>query len=191
MIRDIVVEKSKSHDLVNLPIVQQQEFLNELMSSEYTEEKLAAIIYLQLNLKQFEISILLDQIEIWLDKEWIFDWNVCDWMCVRLLSPALDSFPDEVAHRLNDWSKAEYLWKARSSLVPFAQAKSLTDHLQLVEKISIALINRQERFSKTAVGWVLREIYKFNPRFVDEFLETFHEQVTPEVRKNALKYAKK
>ncbi len=72
--------------------------------------------------------------------------------------------------------------------MPFAQSKSIADHLAIIESFSITLIRREERFCKTSVGWVLREYSKRDPAFVIRFLEANREWTTPEVVKNARKY---
>jgi len=100
----------------------------------------------------------------------------------------VDRYPKQTIAELKKWNKDKYLWKARASIVPFAQCKSLKEHLNIVEKFSKVLIKREERFCKTAVGWVLREISKSNKKFVVGFLDTEKLYATPEVIKNATKY---
>ena len=127
-------------------------------------------------------------IEHWFDQKWISDWNVCDWLCVRLLSPVLDQDPEPTLKYLLKWNKSDYLWKARASLVPFAESNSLEQHYQNINPLSLTLIQREERFAKTAVGWVLRQISKFDQEYVKNFLEENAAFITPEVKKNATKY---
>jgi 3-methyladenine DNA glycosylase AlkD len=57
-----------------------------------------------------------------------------------------------------------------------------------VGKFSTVLIKREERFCKTAVGWVLREISKSDKNYVEKFLEVHRQFITPEVIKNSTKY---
>jgi 3-methyladenine DNA glycosylase AlkD len=85
-------------------------------------------------------------------------------------------------------NKSQNLWKARASLVPFAQSKNLERHSETIQQFSTELIKRQERFCKTAVGWVLREYSKIDTKFVTDFLEQFSDWTTKEVIKNATKY---
>ena len=190
-IRKIIVSVNGLLKLDQLNESEQITFLNELMSSEYTEDKLAAILYVQQFWKNVKAQVKLDLVEKWLSEERIFDWNVCDWMCVRLLSPLLVSDPGVAVSRFIFWNKSAYLWTARSSLVPFAAAENLQEQLDVAEDLSVELIKREERFSKTAVGWVLREISRFDQKFVKDFLDTHKEFTTAEVRNNALKYLKK
>jgi 3-methyladenine DNA glycosylase AlkD len=187
-IRDIVKEATKDYKLVEFDISEQIDLLNDLMSSEYTEDKLSAIIYIQLNWNNINEHVKITLISNWFDKELITDWNVCDWLCVRLLTPMIDNWTKDTLRELKKWNKSQYQWKARASLVPFAQCKSLDKHKILIEEFSIELIKRKERFCKTAVGWVLREYAKIDPSFVTRFLYEYENWTSKEVIKNATKY---
>jgi 3-methyladenine DNA glycosylase AlkD len=189
-IRSIVQSVYKQNKLNVLPLSNQKIILDELMKQDYAEDKLAAIIYVQLYLKDADVKFQLSMISNWFDKKWIYDWNVCDWLCVRLLSPLVDKYPKQTIVELKKWNNDKYLWKARASLVPFAQCKTLKEHLITVNKFSVFLIKREERFCKTSVGWVLREISKSDKNYVLKFLEVYRQIITPEVVKNARKYFK-
>lgn len=187
-IRDIVQQITKDYKLIELDITEQIDLLNDLMSSEYTEDKLSAIIYIQLNWHKIHEHEKIRLISDWFDKELITDWNVCDWLCVRLLTPMIDNRTQDTLQELKNWNKNQNQWKARASLVPFAQCKTLDKHKNLIEEFSIELIKRKERFCKTAVGWVLREYSKIDPGFVKRFLHEYEIWTTKEVIKNATKY---
>lgn len=187
-IRSIVQNVYQKNKVDELSLSNQKQFLDELMQNYYTENKLAAIIYAQLYLKDADVKFQLSMISNWFDSKCVFDWNVCDWLCVRLLSPLIDSYPKQTITQLKKWNKDPYLWKARASLVPFAQCKSLNTHFEIVDAFCQTLITRDERFCKTAVGWVLREISKFDKNYVVKFLEVYNPHVTFEVKQNASKY---
>lgn len=190
-IRAIVIKATRDHNLSALEIPEQIDFLNDLMTSEYTEDKLAAILYIQLYWNKINGHEKIALISEWFDKELITDWNVCDWLCVRLLTPMVDDRTEETTKALKKWNTDRNPWKARASLVPFAQSKSLAEHKDILEAFSLELIRRNERFCKTAVGWVLREYSKINPVFVTGFLEENKNWTTKEVLNNALKYIDK
>jgi 3-methyladenine DNA glycosylase AlkD len=190
-IRDIIKESTKDYRLLELDISEQLDLLSDLMTSEYTEDKLSAIIYIQLNWNRTNEHEKIALISDWFDKELITDWNVCDWLCVRLLTPMIDNWTKDTLRELKKWNKSQNQWKARASLVPFAQCKSLEKHKSLIEEFSIELIKRQKRFCKTAVGWVLREYSKIDSVFVKRFLIENENWTTKEVIKNATKYIDK
>lgn len=187
-IRSIVQNVCKQNKLNELTPYYQKEILDELVKHDYTEAKLSAIIYIQLFQKEADAEFQLSMFSNWFDKKWIYDWNVCDWLCVRLLSPLIDNHPEPTISELKKWNRDNYLWKARASLVPFAQCISLSEHLGIVDEFNKSLIKRNERFCKTAVGWSLRELSRLDERYVKGFLEAHHAFVTSEVKKNATKY---
>lgn len=190
LIREIVKSEVKNSGTDTLTLAEQSVLLNALMAGESAEEKLAAILYIQLIWKTDHAGVQLKLIAGWFDQKCIYDWNVCDWLCVRLLTPLLDNHPNVVIGELSRWNSATYFWKARASLVPFAQCSRKTDYIKIIETFSIQLIKRPERFSKTAVGWVLREVSRHHKDFVYSFLEKHNEWATAEVIKNATKYFK-
>jgi 3-methyladenine DNA glycosylase AlkD len=187
-IRELIKQFEKDTELSKSSIKVQIEFLNELMRNEYAEPKLAAILFIQLYWKSRNAEDILSISSSWFDNQWITDWNVCDWLCVRLLTPLLVKEPELTVPVLSEWNISQSLWKARASLVPFAQSENIANHNKTILQFSTELIKRQERFCKTAVGWVLREYSKIDAKFVTAFLENHKEWTSKEVIKNATKY---
>ena len=187
-IREIVKIFEKENQISNQQISLQIKFLDDLMGNEFTEPKLAAIIFIQLYWKTNKPTETLQLTSKWLENGWITDWNVCDWLCVRLLSPLVDKEPKQTILEFEKWNTSTNLWKARASLVPFAQCKTIEEHTSIILTFSECLIKRDERFCKTAVGWVLRQYSKINEKLVIEFLERNKNWTTKEVIKNATKY---
>lgn len=187
-IREILLAANKEWKLSEKPLPQQEEMFDDLMRQEFTEYKLAAILYLQLFWANVSPPKLLCLISAWFDNNLISDWNVCDWLCVRLLSPMIDTKPKPTLAELAIWNSHPSIWKSRASLVPFAKCKTIGKHQKEIHDFSVTLIMRHERFCKTAVGWVLRELSKTDAQFVTTFLNDFQPFVTKEVYKNATKY---
>ena len=190
-IREIVKSSENEFLLTQKSVPLQIQALNVLMEQVYTESKLASIIYLQLYWKKSDNRTILELISGWFENRWISDWNVCDWLCVRLISPLIDKDPDNTIEELSKWNKDKYLWKARASLVPFAESKSIGRHIKTILSFSELLIKREERFCKTAVGWVMRQYSKNDSEFVAVFLDKHKEWLTKEVITNATKYFKR
>lgn len=188
-IRKLLIHINREESLEQLPLNRQVGLVNSLMKGRYAEEKLAAILYLQLFwLGKQKNSLLLSVISEWFDDRLIFDWNTTDWLCVRILTPLVESGDQPVIWKLKQWNRDPYLWKARASVVPFAQASTILEHTREIERFSDTLIRREERFAKTAVGWVLREYSKHDPEFVLTFLSKHVKYTNAELKRNALKY---
>lgn len=189
-IRTIVHAAEKEYSISDLQFEEQKELLDELIGQKFTEYKLAAILYVQIYGNAYDPSLVLQMIGNWFDQEWINDWNVCDWLCVRVLSRMVDEYPEISIQVFNVWNESDYLWKARASLVPFAECQTLLYHIVTIIKFSNRLIRREERFCKTAVGWVLRQYSRHDAEAVKDFLSVNKEWTTKEVVKNATKYLK-
>lgn len=191
-IRKLLKEKNRSEGLDQLPMNQQVGLVNGLMRSDLAEHKLAAILYIQLFwLGNQKNSFLISLISDWFTDRYIHDWNTTDWLCVKVLTPLVDSGDEQVIWTLKRWNRDPYLWKARASLVPFARSKNIGDHSKSIESFSDILIRREERFAKTAVGWVMHEYSKVDEDFVLSFLSKHVKYTTWEVKRNALKYYRK
>jgi 3-methyladenine DNA glycosylase AlkD len=188
-IRKLLLEQNRNKGLNQLPMNQQVSLVNGLMRSKLAEHKLAAILYIQLFwLGDQKTSFLIGLISDWFDDRHIYDWNTTDWLSVKVLTPLLDSGDEKVIWALKRWNRDSYLWKARASLVPFANSKRLAEHSVHVRRFSDMLIRREERFAKSAVAWVLREYSKLDEEFVIDFLSRHVKHTTWEVKRNALKY---
>ena len=191
-IRKILVDLNRTQGLDQLPMNQQVGIVNGLMKGHFAEQKLAAILYVQLFwLGKKKNTFLLSLITDWFDNRYIYDWNTTDWLCVKLITPMVDSGDEKVIWHLKRWSWDNYLWKARASLVPFAQCRNMEEHSTVIKHCADVLIRRPERFAKTAVGWVLREYSKWDEEFVLNFLSRHVKYTTSEVKRNALKYYRK
>lgn len=191
-IRKLLLEMNQDEGLDQLPMNRQVSLVNGLMKSKLAEHKLAAILYIQLFwLGKQRNSFLLSIISDWFDDRYIYDWNTTDWLSVKVLAPLVDSGDREVLWTLKKWNRNPYLWKARASLVPFAASKRFSEHTKDIERFSDILIRRDERFAKTAVGWVMREYSKIDEDFVLNFLSRHVKHTTWEVKRNALKYYRK
>ena len=163
-----------------LDLEQQVDLALSLFEGEYTEEKLASMLYLQ------EILIPAGAVRCTRDTDrfprlftdgLIYDWNVCDWFCVKVLGPLIEREGMACAVGISEWRTAENLWQARASLVAFVNVADDSVYHPLIEEGCRVLMQREERFAKTAVAWVLSEVGKHDPalvrRVVTENIEHF------------------
>jgi len=161
----------------------------EFIKGKYTEDKLTGILIIQLFLLiESNYKIIVPRLGEIFDDKLIFDWNTIDWLCVRLLTPIIDNDDNECIEIISSWKDAEYFWKARASAVAFTQIKDILKYLDILIGINNVLIRREERFSKTAVGWTLREISKNDNDYVVNFVEENIKYFTKETINNSMKY---
>ena len=162
-----------------------------LFEGEYTEEKLAATLFLQ------EILLPLNAVDSTRDIERfgdlfargrIYDWNTCDWFCVKVLGPLIKRNGVECANRISAWRGASNLWQARASLVAFVAVADQGVYYPAIEESCKVLIRRPERFAKTAVGWILRDVSRYDNAFASRVVEESIQFFSSESLRNATKY---
>jgi len=159
-----------------------------LFESPLAEDKLAGILFLQDYLyNQFDWEPLLEKYEQLYLRRLIFDWNTCDWLCVRVLGPTIAKNGPPCAKAIAAWRHSNNLWLARSSVVAFVPVSSDRRYYPLILKSCDVLIQRDERFAKTAVGWILRDMSKHDEDSVREFVKKHLRSFSIETIKNAFK----
>lgn len=188
-IREILVSWRHDTGVAALPLDKQLDIALALFQVPITEDKLAGTLLLQNYLRsQFHWRDLLPRYETLYKRNLIYDWNTCDWFCVRVLGPMLSESGMPFARALSKWREASHLWQARSAAVPFIKVAGDDTYHPLIKTICSILIARPERFAKTAVGWVLRDVSKHDPDFVLHFLNSRSQHFSLESARNALKY---
>lgn len=175
----------------HLDLDRQKELARALIQEKYTEEKLAGILLLQEILVPAGVVNCegdIDRYAALFAGGSIHDWNVCDWFCIKVLGPLIAQAGEGCAEAVSEWRGAENLWQARASVVPFVTLADVSTWYPLVRGSCKALIRREERFAKTAVGWVLRDISKHDKVLVDGFVDENLTYFSLESLRNALKY---
>ena len=117
----------------------------------------------------------------------IGDWNVCDWFCIKVLGPLIQREGEACAQAISRWRSAENLWQARASVVAFDTEAGERQYYPLLLESCRVLVSREERFAKTAVGWILRDISKRDPGMVEAFVAGHLADFSVESLRNALK----
>ncbi|MBE9049651.1 DNA alkylation repair protein [Nostocales cyanobacterium LEGE 11386] len=188
-IRDLIATWLNEYSIKDLSKENQLELALAFFQEPIAEDKLAGILYLQYYLyDQFAWEVLLKKYEALYTNNLIFDWNTCDWFCVRVLSPTIAKHGVDCAEAISSWKDTENLWQARSSVVAFVKVASNKSYYLCIQESCHTLIQRQERFAKTSVGWVLRDISKHDEDFVKCFIESHIQWFSIESLRNAVKY---
>ncbi len=182
----------KEERIDKLPLEIQLDIAMSFFEDEYAEDKLAGILYLQLYLyKKFDYKELLLRFEEIFKNGHIYDWSVCDWLCTRVLRQLIKLNGKDCAAAISKWNTAENVWQARCSVVAFTNLTKDNTYYELILKSIAKLIKREERFAKTAVGWILREISKVDKQIVINFIIKYSKYFSRESLENAIKYFEK
>lgn len=156
---------------------------------KYSEDKLTGILFIQLYLlDKMDYMITVPRYKKLFTDNLIFDWNVCDWFCVRVLGPTIQNSENACAKWISGWRGKENLWQARASIVSFVYLADHKEYYPLIKKSAEMLIRRQERFSKTGVAWVLREIAHHDKVFVIDFIKANLKFFTNETLRNVIRH---
>ena len=177
-----------------LSLSQQKALALRLFRQQFAEDKLAGILFLQeilLPSGAIQYRADLPRFAALFTENWIYDWNVCDWFCVKVLGPLIRREGQACAAAVSGWRQAENLWQARCSVVAFVPEAANQDYYPLIEQSCAVLIRREERFAKTAVGWILRDISKHDEPGVKAFVERNLDHFSLESLRNATKYLAK
>ena len=63
--------------------------------------------------------------------------------------------------------------------------------MKIIDEINKSLIKRDDRFAKTSVGWLLREISRNDKIYVEKFINDHIRYFTKETMNNSMKYFEK
>jgi 3-methyladenine DNA glycosylase AlkD len=101
------------------------------------------------------------------EKSW---WDTVDLIAAQLIGPLVVRQP-ELKETMDNWSTDRNLWLRRTALLYQLKYKANTDTKRLTLHIESNL-GSDEFFINKAIGWVLREYGKTNPKFVVAFVDT-------------------
>ena len=188
-IRSELKEWYNQEDIGQLSISEQLDLALSFFAEDYAEDKFSGILFLQLYLyNKIDYKILLSALESIFEQGFIYDWSVCDWLCTRVLRNLIKDNGIECAKAISEWNSAKNVWQARCSVVAFTNINKNGQYTPLILKSNTVLIQREERFAKTAVGWLLREISKIDQGIVVDFIHKFGHHFSKECLENAIKY---
>ena len=179
-----------------LSVGKQKDLALTLLEEDYTEDKLAGVLFLQeilLPAGALEWRSDLPRFARLFDRGYIRDWNVCDWFCVKVLGPLVEEQGEACARAISGWRESYGVWQRRASVVAFANLASEGDQnfpgfTEMVLDNCSHLLESQERFVQTGVGWVLRELSRSDEDRVVGFVEANLDRLSREGLKNATKY---
>lgn len=191
VIRRLLQQWHREHVAEALPPAEQFELALALFAGQYTEEKLAGTLFLQeilLPAGAIDPNTAIPRFAALFDEGLIYDWNTCDWFCVKVLGPLIESTRADSANAILGWHKAANLWRARAAVVAFVNLVTSRSYDSRLAAACAVLIQREERFAKTAVGWILREISRHDEAFVRQVLDANLTHFSTESLNNATKY---
>jgi 3-methyladenine DNA glycosylase AlkD len=187
-----VITKEWYKSIESLPLAEQTAIAFALLNESHSEDKLAGIVLLQEQLiPQGTIALRdLPRFAQVFQSGAIADWSTCDWFCLRVLTTLVKREGEAVARAIAAWKDAENLWQRRASCIPFVSLTKQGDRLfpgftDLILEVGETVVQSDERFSQTAVGWLWRELWVAEPERVMGAIEANLTQFSSE----GLRYA--
>jgi 3-methyladenine DNA glycosylase AlkD len=178
-IRAVLHQWVREEGIAHLPVSQQKELALDLIRLDYTEDKLAGILFWQEILLPAGAVSWPDDLPHFADlfqQGFIYDWNTCDWFCVRVLGPLAEQHGAACARAIAAWRTAETLWQRRAAAVAFVNLAArgednFSGFSEMLLGACAPLVASGERFAQTGAGWVLRELSQAEPARVVRFVE--------------------
>ncbi|MAE61585.1 MAG: hypothetical protein CMJ49_09540 [Planctomycetaceae bacterium] len=105
-IRSLVHQWHTQHVADRLPPEKQVDLALAMFAEAHTEQKLAGTLFLGellLPHNALDPDRDLPRFAALFDDERIYDWNTCDWFCVKVLGPLIEKFGPTCADPISDW----------------------------------------------------------------------------------------
>jgi hypothetical protein len=187
------ITKLEKEDLGrNLKIEEWKKFAFELFNASFSEDKMAGIVILQEKVPVESYLVKdLENIATVFQSGLIYDWNLCDWMFVRVINK-LAGFKKEFAVEIASWKNSDNLWQRRASCVSFVyNTQNIANKYHFWDSlidVCTTCIKHQERFSQTGTAWLLRELSRIKTNEIIHFLEQNFQNLSLEALKSSTKY---
>jgi 3-methyladenine DNA glycosylase AlkD len=98
-------------------------------------------------------------------KSW---WDTVDFIATNLMGEYFKKYPEQINATIKKWLNSNNIWLQRSALLFQLKYKENLDTV-LLSSIINSLLGSKEFFINKAIGWILREFSKTNPKWVIEF----------------------
>ncbi len=101
------------------------------------------------------------------NKSW---WDTIDFISPTLIGNYFKLFPEQRNPYIKKWLSSDNIWLQRSSILFQLKYKDDLD-TELLSYVINSLLASKEFFINKAIGWILREYGKTNPKWVVEFAD--------------------
>lgn len=158
-------------------------FCDRLVRRPEFEAKAVGVLVLARWHREFPRRLLHDV------RRWLAGGHCASWAAVDLVAPSLitvlvQRYP-EVAADVSRWTGARSLWVRRAAVVTFVPLVRRGHHLDTAYGVAEALFSDPHDLIHKAVGWMLREAGKPDPRRLERFLRRHG----PRIPRTTLRYA--
>lgn len=192
-IRSAVKQWNKDNDILKISrtdTLKSKQLIHALFSTGVNEDAVAATFYICDILQQHNLFPLsrLSEIEQLFELDAIKPWNVVDCFSIHVLPRMIEQNGDDALESICSWRNADNVWQARASIVALLKFIRQDTHMDRAWQNCEVVIKRDERWSKTAVGWCMREIARRDESTMKRFVKEYASHFSIEAVKNATKW---
>lgn len=178
----LVKDWHQENQLRNYTVQEQLTLCIDLIASSFAEDKFAGIIYIQRFLiSEINYQELLAECDIMFKQNYFFDWSTTDWFCIRVLDPIIINYGLDAATIIANWRQSENFWQRRAAIVSFRHASCDRQYHALIKLIIDDLVQENQRFIQTGIGWVLADMSKSYPTEVEALFRQYIHFLAKEV----------
>jgi 3-methyladenine DNA glycosylase AlkD len=168
LLEKTIFKKTKVENLDAL-----QKILLKLWEKDHREFQYTALCLAQKHRKMLTPKILPTLETMIRNKSW---WDTVDTIAPNLVGHLVKLHP-ELTKLMDQWIEDPYLWIRRAALLHQLRWKAETDEEKLFSYCKKTLHER-DFFIRKAIGWVLREYSKTNPKAVKKFISLHQTQLS-------------
>ena len=108
-----------------------------------------------------------ERFDRWIDS--LRNWAETDGLCIHLLAPILKG-ETGLIQDLRGWTRSPSRWRRRAAAVALAPLARRGDHLEAAFDLCDRLAEDRDDMVEKAIGWLLKEASRTQPRPVVDFL---------------------
>jgi len=157
--------------------------INYLWEMEEREFQFFAMKLMEKMKKQTGAKIIDFYEDLITRKSW---WDTIDMLSTRNVGYHFIRFPEQIKPYTEKWMESGNFWLQRTALLFQLKYKEETD-FNLMTKYITNLMDEKEFFIRKAIGWVLREYSKTNPKAVIGFVTEYEQQLSGLSKREAMK----
>ena len=187
----------EKNNIQTYPIEQKLKLAEFLFSSPYAEDKFAGNMFVKdeviKNSQHFskqDSQMCLDHFNYFFKKEFFRDWCTTDWFCVGVLDPFIIKNKFFIAKQILKWKKSKNFWQRRASIVSFRKASLDKSYHPMIKDIIKDLVDEDQRFIQTGIGWVLSDMSKKYPQESERLFRKYMKKLHTEVIDRHTKHLK-
>ncbi len=156
--------------------------IHELWNLPEREYQYVAMEYLHRYRKMITLEDVMKIEGLITTKSW---WDTVDNLASKIVGLLLLKHPDHMANLVYPWITSDDMWLNRAAIIFQLKYKDEV-RKELLEQAIVPHLDSTEFFHAKAIGWALRQYSKYNPAWVQHFIE--NHEMQPLSHREATKY---